>query len=63
VGPAHGAARLARIGVTGEGAADVCSPPPVSHTVEPDPALRDLYRQQIARFRALFRATRHMSLE
>ena len=36
VGPAYGAARLARIGVTGEAAESICTPPPVRAVVEPD---------------------------
>jgi len=35
VGPAYGAARLARLGVTGETVEDVCTPPPVRDVVEP----------------------------
>jgi xylulokinase len=37
VGPAYGAARLARLAVTGEAVADVCTPPPVRAVAEPDP--------------------------
>ena len=36
VGPAFGAARLARIAKTAERAEDVCRPPPVRATVEPN---------------------------
>ncbi len=36
VGPAYGAARLARIGVTGESPEDVCTPPPVRTVIEPN---------------------------
>ncbi len=36
VGPAYGAARLARIGVTGEPAESVCRPPPVRAVIEPE---------------------------
>jgi xylulokinase len=36
VGPAYGAARLARLGVGREAIADVCVPPPVRAVVEPD---------------------------
>ena len=43
IGPAFGAARLGRLAATGEIPADICVPPPVSHVVEPDPALRDAY--------------------
>ncbi|GAA4766422.1 xylulokinase [Stakelama sediminis] len=39
VGPALGAARLAQIAVDGGSAADVCTPPPVARTVDPDAAL------------------------
>jgi len=38
VGPAYGAARLARIGVTGEAPDAVCRPPPVRAIVEPNDA-------------------------
>lgn len=36
VGPAFGAARLARLAATGEAVATVCTPPPIQETVEPD---------------------------
>jgi xylulokinase len=36
VGPAYGAARLARLGITGEKVEDVCTPPPVKSVIEPD---------------------------
>jgi xylulokinase len=36
VGPAYGAARLARLAKTGEAAEDVCRPPPVRTVVEPN---------------------------
>ncbi|MEJ0059943.1 MAG: xylulokinase [Terricaulis sp.] len=42
VGPAYGAARLARLGVTGESVEDVCAPPPVRAVIEPDD--RDIER-------------------
>jgi xylulokinase len=42
VGPAYGAARLARLGVTGEAVEDVCAPPPVRAVIEPDD--RDIER-------------------
>lgn len=54
VGPAFGAARLARLAVTGEAPTDVCSAPPVSHVVEPDPALRDAYRGKYQRYVRLY---------
>jgi xylulokinase len=42
VGPAAGAARLARLAKTGERAEDVCKPPPVRARLEPD--ARDIER-------------------
>jgi xylulokinase len=50
VGPAFGAARLARIAKTKERAEDVCRPPPVRATVEPN--ARDI--EQLAPKRAQF---------
>jgi xylulokinase len=46
-GPAFGAARLARLAVTGENAADVCAPPPIAAIAEPDG--RDVERLSIKR--------------
>jgi xylulokinase len=54
VGPALGAARLARIATTGDAPGAVCSAPPLERVVEPDPALRDLYAERLADFRALY---------
>jgi xylulokinase len=42
VGAALGAARLARLALTGERAEDTCVPPPVERVVQPDPALSSL---------------------
>lgn len=36
VGPAYGAARLARLAVTTEASGEVCAPPPVKALIEPD---------------------------
>jgi xylulokinase len=54
VGPALGAARLARIAATGEPAASVCTPPPLAHRVEPDPELAGAYVERRAAFRELY---------
>ena len=54
VGPAQGAARLARLAVTGEDAADFCHAPPVVFEATPDPVLRDHYAPRWARFRDLY---------
>jgi xylulokinase len=54
LGPAFGAARLARMAVTGESVDSVCTAPPVVSRVEPDPALRARYAEKIAGFRDLY---------
>ncbi len=54
VGPALGAARLARLAVSGERAEDVCTRAADAHVVEPDPTLRDHYRAPLERWRALY---------
>lgn len=43
IGPAFGAARLARLAVSGEDPEAICTAPPVSHVIEPDPGLRDAF--------------------
>ncbi|HEU4486693.1 MAG TPA: xylulokinase [Povalibacter sp.] len=50
VGPAYGAARLARLARTGESPADVCRPPPVRVVIEPNE--RDI--EQLAPKRQMF---------
>jgi xylulokinase len=55
-GPAFGAARLARLAVTGEDPEAVCTPPRIIEVVEPDPALTDAYRPRVDAFRRLYRA-------
>jgi xylulokinase len=54
VGPARGAARLARLAVGGESPGAVCRPPPAVFDVEPDPGLAEHYAARIASFRALY---------
>jgi len=53
-GPAFGAARLARVAVTGEDPHAVCTPPPTATTVAPERALQDLYRARVATYRRLY---------
>ena len=55
IGPAHGAARLARLAYTGESAAAICTKPPVDVTVMPDPALVEMYRAKGEIYRQLYR--------
>lgn len=57
-GPALGAARLARIAVTGEAPADVCQVPPIEKIIEPDRNLADAYIARKAKFRSLYRTLR-----
>lgn len=56
VGPAFGAARLARLAATGEDPAEVCQPPPVAQVVDPVPGLVDVYGERMGTFRRLYQA-------
>jgi xylulokinase len=53
-GPAQGAARLARLAVTGEAPEAVCKVPPVEHIVEPDPELAEIYASRRRQFQSLY---------
>ncbi|MBW2270300.1 MAG: xylulokinase [Deltaproteobacteria bacterium] len=55
---ALGAARLARLGVTGESLESVCAPLPEDFVAEPDPAWVAHARERLPRFRALYRDLR-----
>ncbi|WGF88461.1 xylulokinase [Marinivivus vitaminiproducens] len=57
-GPAFGAARLARLAVTGEAPEDVCAPPRRIEAIAPVPALVDAYAGRFERYRALYPALR-----
>lgn len=57
VGPAFGAARLARLAVTGERPEAVCTPPPVELVVEPSTARSD-YPERLHQYRRLYRELR-----
>ncbi len=61
VGPAFGAARLARLCLGEDSVAAVCTAPPISHVVEPDPDMRDLYRERRSTFTKLYHATRSLT--
>ena len=54
VGAGFGAARLARLAVTGESVSDVCSAPPIARTVEPDKSHVDGFIESYVRFRAAY---------
>lgn len=54
VGPAFGAARLARLAVTGEDLSKVCTPPAVDHVIEPDAKRRAALQPRRERFGRLY---------
>ena len=58
VGPAFGAARLARLATTGERAEAVCGPAPEDRVVAVDGALRDRLARKRPRFQELYHALR-----
>ena len=57
-GPAFGAARLARLALTGEEPKAVCFKPPVLDVLEPDPALTAAYAERFKAFGRLYQALR-----
>ena len=63
VGPAFGAARLARLADTGERPGDVCTPPPLAATIEPDPALAAGLSERLTRWRRLYQDLRERFAE
>lgn len=54
VGPAFGAARLARLSVTGENPIEVCTAPPVASKVEPDAGLAERLGPKLEKYRKLY---------
>lgn len=58
VGPAFGAARLARLCLGSDTISDVCTPPPIDHVIDPDPALVSLYAERRILFSNLYSATK-----
>lgn len=60
-GPAFGAARLARLGFTGESIAEVCTRPAVLEVVQPERELTEAYAARQPLFRALYGATRGLA--
>ena len=53
---AFGAARLARLAVTGEDPLTVCTPPRRVETILPEPALQEAYGEALAKWRRLYPA-------
>jgi xylulokinase len=54
VGPALGAARLARMATDQARIEDICTPPPILHIAEPDDRMADLYAHKMQRYRGLY---------
>jgi xylulokinase len=55
-GPAFGAARLARLAVTGEDPITVCTKPAIAAAIEPEPDLSAAYRERLKKYQSLYRA-------
>ncbi len=56
VGPAFGAARLARLALSGEAPEAICTAPQVKSIIEPEAGLSDIYGERRERFRRLYSA-------
>ncbi len=63
VGPAFGAARLARMGAEKASIEDICTAPPILHVAEPDDRMIDLYRKKMGRYRSLYQNLRDLFRE
>jgi xylulokinase len=59
-GPAFGAARLARLALTGEAVAVVCRRPAIIETIDPEPDLAARYAERFSTFRALYASIRRV---
>jgi xylulokinase len=57
-GAAFGAARLARMAVTGEPPEAVCSAPARAETIDPEPRLAAAYAERLEAYRGLIGAAR-----
>lgn len=58
VGPALGAARLAAIGASGAPPAEICTRPPITAVIRPEPDLAERLAPKLARFRRAVAALR-----
>ena len=61
VGPAMGAARLARLCLGEDNITDICTPPPIDHVINPNAKMRDLYAGRRETFTKLYKATKHLT--
>ncbi len=60
VGPAFGAARLARLCVTNESPETVCTAPPVEEVIEPEAELASRLAPKLETYRQLYTDTKHL---
>lgn len=61
VGPAFGAARLARLCLGQDKIEDICTPPAISHIINPNPEMRELYAHRRGVFSDLYESTKHLT--
>jgi len=61
VGPAFGAARLARLCLEEDTLEDICTAPPVVNVIEPAPELRDIYTRRRETFKETYQTTKHLT--
>lgn len=61
VGPAYGAARLARLCLGEDNVTDICIPPDIEHTITPDEDLRDHYAVRRQTFQKLYHSTKELT--
>ncbi|WP_445775999.1 xylulokinase [Shewanella sp.] len=60
VGPAFGAARLARIAIEQAPAESICTNGKLKHVVLPNPDMQAYYTKQYQQFKSLYQATKHL---
>lgn len=63
IGPAYGAARLARLGIERGSVDEICPPPPILSVTEPDAALVERFAARQPLFRSLYRNLKPSFLE
>ncbi|MEH6525181.1 MAG: xylulokinase [Sneathiella sp.] len=59
MGPSFGAARIARLAVTGEDVLDICVPPEIRKVIEPDLQQKEKMQAKHQRYRRLYQALEH----
>ena len=61
IGPAYGAARLARLCLGEDTVTDICVPPDIEHTITPDEALSDHYATRRQTFQKIYHSTKELT--